>query len=1196
MDNDDDDIFDFDSPDFIVVQDQKEKIISNEQHYNDINDISKNFFKSLEKHDDFNHKATWRINSNYEPIKILIDTQETNEGILDLAFIKNSYISKILIAISNDILEIENILYNNNSIFDSLNSLSFYGQKVEDEDDDDDVEKLIEGESELRISYMLPYLSEIYDKITRLLAISINLCNQILAIYDKSKTEYQALNYINFSIPFDYLGIIYSYFLAIDVIVTKNTILYDNWGKYKMLIYQAKKNPSQYNMTQEQIIKIEKLTKRLNGPIFEKKCFDGCLKNFLKMVGNFNPTQSGSMAIQKNIIFYNHFNEYLKKKNESLFNAIGTFTELDENNQIFFYISIFSLYMKIYGDYVDKKVLIETWKLLKKVHFIRIVGNTIFEIDKYLISTFHIFQTNKLSLDPKLKDLSNKKRELLDNCRKNLPGMIYNIRLNIMTWITRVESDIYENNINIKSYEKLNENEKQTFITNQNLDRVKFLINGLALANYINKTILYILDAHILLEVGFHPNLFKTITLGLELIKVIQTEFNRLIPLVSINLSLINRSLINQVQNLLKLSLPKIQGKMIKNSSKKLYYQYMNDIARIFLFNCQNTPSFIRRNICKLCYEMMINKEVGIFSENERKIITMTFWKLDIVNNLSKEVKHSCDVSYLFYYQSILQYSFEDIFHKYPRRLYFFLMAVNDMENQLYHIRFVENNGFEMIKKNRNIIKKKFEKYFLKPLVEEIETDLRTQVHSIIIKGLNTPSPTNNILANYLSITNLPLFDVTINIKRYTEEYLNSIFYKMTTLNLNNWQTYQQMRVLAKTKYNLNLHEIFLPSQNLDQGKDILAIIRNFNHFVKNYNHNMNNQIFIEISNESNNLNVIGINQILNSIYTHGTGIVNSVINKAYQFISKLVQKMMFVINDDYVKSVLKVEKEFWEENKQKINYNYPLENAESTRVKIKAVSEDYKVGFIEQLIKVITQIGNGVALARCIRSALMEFNSQNVNILNKNNNEDYKKLTTEILLQLQNNPTNPNLNINYSINLLSNTQNSFNDTNKIFCETISTLKETGDNNINYLSILVNAFGDTISPETYEDIDLFAFLFPALSITFIERLIVAKDNLNKKNKEEDAFFSDDGFIIGICYLLKIFHIDKIFDSLNWFPSVVNHYVQLKKDYDKNKVSHKKLNDDLDMQFNISERKISTYLKQFQNLYFGYTAAFVLFNE
>ena len=524
--------------------------------------------------------------------------------------------------------------------------------------------------------------------------------------------------------------------------------------------------------------------------------------------------------------------EYLKQKSESLFNAIGTYTELDENNQIFYYISIFSLYMKIYGDYVDKKILIDTWKLLKKVHFVRIVGNTIFEIDKYLISTFHIFQTNKLSLDPKLKDLSSKKRELLDNTRKNLPVIIYNLRLNVMTWITRVESDIYENNINMKAYEQLNEKEKESFITNQNLDRAKFLINGLALANYLNKIILYLLDAHILLEVSFTPSFFKPLIIGLELIKVIQTEFNRLIPLVSINLSLLNRSLLSQVQNILKLSLPKIQGKMIKATSKKLYYQFMNDITRIFLFNCQNSPSFIRRNICKLCYEMMVNKDVGILSENERKIISMTFWKLDIVNELSKQVKHSCDVSYVFFYQSFLEYSFKNIYQEYPRRLYFFIMAVNDMENPLYHIRYVENNGFELIKKHRNIIKKKFEKFFLKPLVEEIESDLRTQVHSIRIKGLNNPNPSINNLAHFLSIENLPLFDVTINIKRYAEEYLNSMFYKMTTLNLNNWQTYQQMRVLAKTKYNLDLHEIFLPSQNLDQGKDILAIIRNFNYFA----------------------------------------------------------------------------------------------------------------------------------------------------------------------------------------------------------------------------------------------------------------------------------------------------------------------------------------------------------------------------
>ncbi len=1193
----DDDIFDFDSPDFIEVENEKEKIISNENHFNIMSEISNNFFKNLEKNDIFEHKETWVKSSTLEPIKFKIFTEETFPGIIDISLIRNSFISKVLIALCSDIYEIKNTL-NNIEIFpyESLSILSLYGEKVED--DNDENTNINPGEGEKKISLLLPYLNQIQDNIVKLLSIVINLTNQLLEIYNEKKDTFKGLKYIDLYTPFEYISLVFSYFLAIDTIISQNVTISDDWKKYKMLIYNTKKNPSQYNINQEQITKLERLIKKINGPIFEKKCFELCIKNFIKKVGNFTSNGSGVDPIQNNKIFFEHFNAFLKYKLTNIYNKLKENEYFDDRMQIFKIISLFGLFFRIYSEKNDKKYnteielrFNEMWKFLRRIQYIKIIGDTNFEIDKYLNDNYSSrYKLNKL--DPKLQDLNKKKEKLLNENSKLLNDIIKKTKDEVIKWINQIESILYSNQeLNI-----LESNLQDDKIKNIFKIEYEIIENGLSLSKYIKKKIKYILESHVLLEKGLSRDLIKDITTGLELIKVIQTEFNRLIPLVSINLSILNRSLLSQVQNLLKLSLPKIQQKIIKNTSKKLYYQYMNDITRIFLFNCQNSPSFIRRNICKLCYEMMVNKDVGIFSENERKIITMTFWKLDIVNKLSKEVKHSCDVSYLFFYQSILQYSFENIYHEYPRRLYFFMMAVNDMENQLYHIRFVENNGFEMIKKNRNIIKKKFEKYFLKPLTEEIESDLRTQVHYIIIKGLKTPNPTNNNLAHYLSIANLPLFDVTINIKRYVEEYLNSMFYKMTTLNLNSWQTYQQMRVLAKTKYNLDLHEIFLPSQNLDQGKDILAIIRNFNYFVKNYNHNMHNQIFIEISNESNNLNVIGINQILNSIYTHGTGIVNSVINKAYQFISKLVQKMLFVINDDYVKSILKVEKEFWEQNKQKINYNYPLENAESTRVKIKAVSEDYKVGFIEQLIKVITQIGNGVALARCIRSALMEFNSQNVNILNKNDNEDYKKLTMEILLQLQNNPTNPNLNSNYSINLLSNTQNSFNDTNKIFCETISTLKETGENNINYLSILVNAFGDTISPETFEDIDLFAFLFPALSITFVERLIVAKDNLNKKNKnDEEAFFSDDGFIIGICYLLKIFHIDKIFDSLNWFPCVCNHYINLKKNYDNIK-NTKRMSVEKDMEFNISERKIQTYLKQFQTLYFGYSAATVLFNE
>ena len=79
---------------------------------------------------------------------------------------------------------------------------------------------------------------------------------------------------------------------------------------------------------------------------------------------------------------------------------------------------------------------------------------------------------------------------------------------------------------------------------------------------------------------------------------------------------------------------------------------------------------------------------------------------------------------------------------------------------------------------------------------------------------------------------------------------------------------------------------------------------------------------------------------------------------------------------------MLKDEMRFWEESKAQINYNYPLERGQILRQKIIALDQGKKVGTINQCINIITQIGNVVSLVRCIRSALMDYNSQNVNLL----------------------------------------------------------------------------------------------------------------------------------------------------------------------------------------------------------------------
>ena len=56
-------------------------------------------------------------------------------------------------------------------------------------------------------------------------------------------------------------------------------------------------------------------------------------------------------------------------------------------------------------------------------------------------------------------------------------------------------------------------------------------------------------------------------------------------------------------------------------------------------------------------------------------------------------------------------------------------------------------------------------------------------------------------------------------------------------------QTYGEMRQLAEQKYGLELDDIHLPCQTLEQGVDVLDIMRNIHNFVAAYTYNLNTQV-----------------------------------------------------------------------------------------------------------------------------------------------------------------------------------------------------------------------------------------------------------------------------------------------------------------------------------------------------------------
>ena len=1172
--SDSDDDFNFQSKaDFEAQKDQEEAMISNDHHFKILSEICDSFYDNLQKSDYFTHKSSWRTFSNIEPIKLKISSVETLPGICDIVKPNGNFYHKVLIALGTIILEIDNLLPNIGiTNYESLYGLSVYGEDIVS----GDTEKSNQNE-ESQISRILPYLNEIKDKIYKLLTIAINLVKQLASLYGEQNNQFYHTSYkfYTFDLPFEYLGKILSYFLAIDTVVLGNEYIKDNWDKYRTLLHQVKNKLNEFNMTEEQRKKLDKLVKKINASIFDNTCYKQCIQIILQRSGEVSPTGTGIKPLNSCTVFNHHLYDFLASKIKTIYSNLNTTTESYEPIQLFQYLSLFCFYLILNPNADNKSILKAVWQVQKKIATIPLVGISSFNIESFL-NTFKEFKN--ISFEP--SNVTKHVKSELNTLEKQLPYLINTYTVKIFSWTTKIETFFFDS----ESFSKNKLSDTESLI-DSGTKKAKIIIEGLCIANYLRKNISNILETHLNLDIQLTQELINSITSGLELIKVIESEFNKLMSMIGLNLNLLNRALLGPIQVILK-KVAEIAQKKVKDGKSTNEELYRNALSgcTIFYACSQAVQSQLRLVIEKLILSTISAKEM--LDESSSKTLSENLWMVELINQLSREVKRCTDCSFLYLYQNILPTSYKYIYSDRPKRLYYFMMAVNDIEKPLYYNKHKENDGIEMIKLLRKTSFETFEGYFLKKLAKEIEDDLRTVVHSSFIEGLESTSYSDVNLNTYLNIKNFKFFDKVISIRRYIEEHLNMNFYKLTTLNLNNAQTYQKMRVLAKHKYGLNLHEVILPNQNLEQGKDILDIIRNLNKFAKSYTHNMHSQIFIEINNGSSYINVIGVQQIINSLNTHGKGIVNSIINKAFGYISKSIRNLLGILFDDYILSLLKDEKTFWEQNKATIKYNYPLERAMSLRQKIINLDENKVVNNISKCIQFITQIGNAVALSRCIRTALMDYNSQNVNLLTSYNIDDFNNLVQQLILQVKSDPVNPNVN-NISPNMLSNTQNSLNDANRLFCDMVNSLKQTGE--INYLQVLVTSFQGSLSPEKIPDIDLFAFLLPPLTITFIDNAINARDNLLKKNKSEEmAYFSDDGFMMGVCYLLKVFSADKKFESLSWFPSVISYYNAQKIQRKNEKGSH-----GVDT---LNERQITSYKEQFELQYFTYTSAAILFNE
>lgn len=112
-------------------------------------------------------------------------------------------------------------------------------------------------------------------------------------------------------------------------------------------------------------------------------------------------------------------------------------------------------------------------------------------------------------------------------------------------------------------------------------------------------------------------------------------------------------------------------------------------------------------------------------------------------------------------------------------------------------------------------------------------------------------------------------------------------------------------------------------------------------------------------------------------------------------------------------------------------------------------------------------------------------------------------------------------------------------------------------------------------------------------MNYVEHMLTSKDKIQKRDKQEAILF-DDGFIMGIVYLLKILDQNTDFNTLQWFESLSLRFgAELEKIGELRKRAAK-TDEKLQQTLSLTETRIKTYKSEYKWLYFSLNSAKIFF--
>jgi len=1044
---------------------------------------------------------------------------------------------------------------------DFYSQLSMFGVTPEEEEDSDEEEENVKDKPEqlqLDLARILPLLQKLSNFIAQVNKVCFDMVTQMAHLYHPRQQVYSStFQYVNFDFVLRKLGSLLCISLTLDTIIRENEELTRSWEAYKKMVGFVHNVPEQWGLEKATLRQFEYQLVELQKTVMSGQIYLTCISQPFAYTPN--KPEAAQKVVGTNQALYEEIDRYIRFRVKSLQEHLKGKdslkpTEMEPRTTLTEIYCLYGLFRKIFtiGAKVEKKLYCHLWAFQSSIPLV-ILGERAVWWPADFLQHYCPYQTR--SLNPSPKKIIQTRNNILKELNATFHKQVSKLYVDTCLWMIKFDSEV-----------PISANDPKRMQANLRVE-TKLMTNGILLANQIYNLLTTAIFLTLNLGQSWKKKNIRSIAVAAELLKSIEYLFHQRSKRIAENVSYMLVIIAQTLQTIFN-PLKKKLERLPRPNNIQLDAWAAVTLTMGLLSKAPTKSRFHALNVA-----LSVASLRNMTKSADLKEIRYQMWKLETIVNWQRRLGSVVNCNFMYWIQPLVPTMLNDIFQNSEEvhRLPYLFAALRDPVNMLKsNLADVDNELYQKYKKEMNDVVKE---ELIQPLCRSVENDLRLHVHSIVLDQQNLKEGIDHS-RDMIRFVNLPPFRMiedVLSIREHVEHHLNVTFYNMATVALHDWQVYAEMRNLAKSKYGLDLVEAHLPSHShYSEGLDVLVIMRKIHVFVAKFNYNLNTQVFVERSVDQLHLNTINIEHIANSIRTHGTGIMSTTVNFSYQFLSRMFQKCSEFLYDDHIRSRLMKDIRFFRDNKHALDNRYPYQRAIKFNKGIKALGVDDKgMSYLDHFRRLITTVGNVLGYVRMVRSGGLHQCYKSIQFVP--DVDDVPSFADKIAED----------------GLSEQTKNAAENLDSVLKNLLDSFGEETD----YFAVLVNVFRPLADKHAH--LKNFVAIVPPLTLNFVEHLLSLKERIPKKGGRDEAAFTDDGFALGLAFMLKVLGLMDSFDAYHWWEEVDAEMKKTKKDLDK--VRHRRTSEEAET-YTLSMKQLTTMKREWELLYFSFEASRVFFRD